>query len=635
MILVMLLAVGLFFLASIEGMVVRMSLIDFVYLGPFGYLALIVAMNVALSYETRKRLWDSEQALRATTEQLRATIEFTPNVAVQWYDQSGRILFWNSASETMFGWRKDEAIGKTPDQLIHTPEEMAIFLDICSKVQRTGKPNPPAEYTFRHRDGSRRTCISTVFGLPNVKGKPRFVCMDVDITEHKRAEARIHHLAYQDGLTGLANRRSLQEHLAQVLNEVGHSGRQGAMLLIDLDHFKTINDALGHNVGDEVLRAVAHRLSGTVGERGFPARLGGDEFVVVMENLPPDEVKSAAAAEALAREISASLDAPIVLGECVFNVGASIGVSLFQNGKITVPDILRQADMALYRAKNLGRGNIQFFLPSLQAVADQRLRLERGLRTALANNELELYYQPQVTAAGQVFGAEALLRWRHPEMGVVSPSRFIPVAEETGLIHSIGEWVLRQACDKLAAWSRTETQFCGDLTVNLSPWQFVRPDFVQSIRGLIAEQGITPERLVLEVTESALLYDVRETIEKLAALRSAGLKVSLDDFGTGYSSLAYLKDLPLDILKIDKAFVDEIGSGPKYPVVDTIITLGRNMNLTVIAEGVETAAQCGLLVNSGCNAFQGYLFCRPLPEDEFLHWLRTETPVPIRTIDLA
>ncbi|MGH8547170.1 MAG: EAL domain-containing protein [Methylococcales bacterium] len=579
----------------------------------------------------------AEQTLRTTTEQLRATIEFTPNVAVQWVDQNGRIMLWNGASETMFGWRKDEAIGKTLDQLIHTPEETAAFLGICSEIQRTGKPKGPAEYTFRHRDGTLRTRISTLFGLPDVKGQPRFACMDVDITEHKHAEARIHQLAYQDGLTGLANRHSLQEHLGQSLEEARRSGRQGAMLLIDLDHFKTINDALGHNVGDEVLCAVALRLSGTVGEQGFPARLGGDEFVVVMENLPPDEVEAAVAADAMAREIGASLVAPIILGERVFNVGVSIGVALFQNGNITVQDILRRADMALYRSKQLGRGNIQFFLPSLslQAVADQRLRLERGLRTALANNQLELYFQPQVTVEGRVFGAETLLRWRHPELGVVSPSRFIPVAEETGLIHSIGEWVLRRACDRLAAWSRADTRFSGHLTVNLSPWQFARPDIVQSIRGLIAEQGVNPERLVLEVTESALLYDVHETIEKFTALRSAGFKVSLDDFGTGYSSLAYLKDLPLDILKIDKAFVDVVGTGQKYPVVDTIITLGRNMNLTVIAEGVETAAQLDLLVNSGCDGFQGYLFCRPLPEDEFLRWLLANTPMPIQGIDMA
>ncbi|MGH8581259.1 MAG: EAL domain-containing protein [Gammaproteobacteria bacterium] len=577
----------------------------------------------------------AEQALHQSTEQLHATIEFTPNVAIQWYDQDGRILFWNSASESMFGWRKEEAIGKTLDQLIHTPEETAAFLAVCSKVQRTGKPNEPTEYTFRHRDGTRRTGVSTIFALPNVDGRPRFTCMNVDITKHKGAEAQIHRMAYQDGLTELANRVSLQEHLGQVLEQSGRSGNQGAMLLIDLDHFKTINDALGHDVGDDVLRAVARRLSGTVRERGFLARLGGDEFVVVMAGLSPDEVEAAAAADALAREIATRLADPIVLGERVFNVGASIGAALFQDGHVAGPDLLRRADIALYRAKNLGRGNVQFFLPALQAVADQRLRLERELRAALANRELELYFQPQVTAAGQVFGAEALLRWRHPELGVVSSSKFIPVAEETGLIHTIGEWVLRQACERLAAWSRAGTGLAGYLTINVSPWQFARRDFVQSIRALIAEQGIDPARLVLELTESALLYDVHETIEKLAALRSGGLKVSLDDFGTGYSSLAYLKDLPLDILKIDKAFVDELETEQKYPIVDTIITLGRHMNLMVIAEGVETTAQRDLLVNLGCNGFQGYLFCRPLPEDEFLRWNMLNTRVPTENIESA
>jgi diguanylate cyclase (GGDEF)-like protein/PAS domain S-box-containing protein len=571
----------------------------------------------------------AEQELRAITEQLRATLEFTPNVAVRWYDENGQVIYWNSASETMFGWSRDEALGKTLDQLILTPEETANFMAICSDIRRTGKPSVPTEYTFKHRNRTPRTSISTIFALPDVDGQPRYVCMDVDITEHKQTQAMMHRLAYQDALTELPNRRSLQEHLERALEHTRQSARQGAMLLIDLDHFKTINDALGHPVGDEVLRAVAERLSTTIGDQGFLARLGGDEFVVVMENLVSDNGQAADATDALARAISASLEAPIILGERVFNVGASIGVAVFEDGRLSVPDVLRRADMALYRAKNLGRGNIQFFLPALQAVADERLHLERGLRTALSNHELELHFQPQITIEGDVFGVEALLRWRHPEQGMIAPSKFIPVAEETGLIHPIGEWVLREACERLLAWSRSARPFTGHLSVNLSPWQFARPDFVASIHQLIITQGINPECLVLELTESALLYDVRDTIDKLSALRSEGVKVSLDDFGTGYSSLAYLKDLPLDILKIDKAFVDELKSAQGSPIVNTIITLCQHMNLTVIAEGVETSTQRDLLVNAGCNIFQGYLFCRPLPERELLPWLMTRPLAPV------
>ena len=439
--------------------------------------------------------------------------------------------------------------------------------------------------------------------------------------ERMRVEAEIRRMAYQDSLTGLASRASLQQHLSQALEESRSARRQGAVLLIDLDHFKTINDALGHDVGDEVLRAVACRLSDAVGTRGFLARLGGDEFVVVMDRLSPDEVETAATAHALAKEISDSLAQPIVLGEQVFNVGASIGAALFQGRDTTAMDLLRRADIALYRAKGLGRGNIQFFLPALQAAADERLRFERGLRAALANCELELYFQPEISATGRVFGAEALLRWRHPELGLVSPAKFIPVAEETGLIHPIGDWVLRQACDRLVAWSRSGIPFTGHIAVNVSPWQFARPNFVPSIRGLLAEHAIDPNRLVLEVTESALLYDLRGTIEKLGDMRRAGIRVALDDFGTGYSSLAYLKDLPIDMLKIDKTFVDEVRSEQDHPFAKTMITLGRHMHLVVIAEGVETEVQRAILLKAGCDAFQGYLFCRPLPEREFLQWL--------------
>ena len=560
----------------------------------------------------------AQESLRLTTEQLRATIEFTPNVGIQWYDDQKRILLWNGASERIFGWKKDEALGKTLDQLVYTPDQAAAFSALCAEVQRTGKPAEPKECPFRHRDGTLRTAISAVFPLPDGSGRARFVCTDVDVTDQKRAETQIHRMAYHDVLTDLPNRQALREHLEKAMR----SGEQGAMLLVDLDHFKTINDALGHHIGDEVLCAVANRLVDTIGDAGFIARLGGDEFVAVLEGLPGSKGEATAAADALAREIAENLAVPIVLDDRVFNVGASIGATLFQEGRITVSDILRQADMALYLAKDRGRGNVQFFLPSLQEAADQRLKLERGLRSALAKNELEIYFQPQVTAAGQVFGAEALLRWRHPELGLVSPAVFIPIAEETGLIHAVGEWVLREACSRLGVWSRGKAGFTGHLSVNLSPWQFARTDFVQSFCGLLAEQGTEPGRLVLEVTESALLYDIQETIEKLTALKSAGFRVSLDDFGTGYSSLAYLKELPLDILKIDKAFVDELKKkAGGHPIVNTILALGHNMNLMVIAEGVETEAQRDQLLQSGCNGFQGYLFCRPLPADDFTDWL--------------
>ncbi|MGR9086154.1 MAG: putative bifunctional diguanylate cyclase/phosphodiesterase [Gammaproteobacteria bacterium] len=567
-----------------------------------------------------------EQSLQMATDELRATIELTPNVAVQRYDQTGRILFWNKASETLFGWRKEEAVGKTLDQLIQTADDTAAFLAICSVVRRTGIPTAPAEHTFRRRDGTQGTFISTLFALPDVNGQPRFIRMAVDISEHIQAKSEIRRMASQDSLTELANRTALREHMERLLTARHPDDHCCAMLLIDLDHFRTINDALGHNVGDDVLCSVARRLSESVCGRGFPARLGGDEFVVILEALPLDREEAAVAVGSFARKIADSLAMPIELGDRVFSIGVSIGVAMIHGADLTVSDVLRRADLALYRAKNLGRGNIQFFQPSLQAIADQRLYLERGLRSALAKHELDLYFQPQVTAFGQILGAEALLRCRHPDLGMISPSEFIPIAEETGLIHAIGAWVLHQTCSRLASWMREGTRFNGHLSVNLSPWQFACPDFVQTICGLIDEHGIEPAQLVLEITESILLHDIRDTTEKLTELRSAGFKVSLDDFGTGYSSLAYLKDLPLDILKIDKVFIDELAIESKFPLVETIIALGEKMNLSVIAEGIETVEQRDLLINLGCNGFQGYLFCQPLPEDQFIPWFLTNNP---------
>lgn len=438
-----------------------------------------------------------------------------------------------------------------------------------------------------------------------------------------RAEARIRHMAYQDYLTGLANRAQLNERLAEQLEQGRLSSRFGAMLLIDLDHFKTINDALSHDVGDEVLRAVARRLTGAVGgDKNLLARLGGDEFAVL---IPPDHSSredAAHQARGVAEQVLQALSKPLVVGEGVLNVGASIGAVLFPGRHDESElDVLRQAEIALYHAKGMGRGNVQFFLPSLQAMAETRLQLEEGLRRAIVNEELVLHFQPQVDSAGQMVGAEALLRWNHPERGAVSPLEFVPVAEESGLIHPIGAWVLERACDRLAAWLREGVSFSGHLSINVSPWQFAREDFVQQVIDVLEKCKLPPERLMLELTESALLYDLEGAIQKLHALRALGLGVALDDFGTGYSSLAYLRDLPLDLLKIDQAFVQELNGDTGHSLVETMIAIGRHMRLGVIAEGVETTMQHDILLKLGCENFQGYLFAKPLSEADLLKWI--------------
>lgn len=436
-----------------------------------------------------------------------------------------------------------------------------------------------------------------------------------------RAEERIRRMAYEDFLTGLPSRARAHEYLAEAIERLRRTLADAALLLVDLDHFKTINDALGHDVGDEVLRAVARRLEQAFAGRGFLARLGGDEFLGLIEEIPTDPAQAKAAMVEFAESVIEGLAAPTLVGERAFNIGASIGIALFPEGGESGADVLRRADMALYRAKSLGRGLVQVFEPGLQAAATQRLRLEAGLRRAIAGGELQLHFQPQLDALSAVIGAEALLRWQSEEIGPVSPADFIPVAEETGLIHAIGAWVLEQACARIDRWSRDGIAFRGHLSINVSPWQFARPDFVEQVRRALDVHGTDARRLMLELTESALLYDVDEAIEKLEALRALGLQLALDDFGTGYSSLAHLKDLPLDVIKVDKAFVSELTAGVDHPLVESIIAIGRTMRLGVIAEGVETAGQREVLARLGCDNFQGFLFCPPLPEDRFLAWL--------------
>jgi diguanylate cyclase (GGDEF)-like protein len=406
-----------------------------------------------------------------------------------------------------------------------------------------------------------------------------------------------------------------------MLGKARRSGTRGALVLIDLDHFKTINDALSHDVGDDVLRAVGHRLDEVGGGHALVARLGGDEFAVLMDIGSADMPMAEHMAQELAQKIMNKLVSPILLGERALSIGASIGVVLFPENGETELDILRHAEMALYRAKGLGRGNIQFYAASMQAAATTRLQLEEGLRRVIANDELALYFQPQLDAGGRMIGAEVLLRWRHPELGDIPPATFIPVAEETGLIHSIGGWVFDRACGQLSTWLKTGIPFIGHLSINVCPWQFARPDFVQLVSECIARHRIDPGVLMLELTETALLYDLEGTVGKLETLRALGLHVSLDDFGTGYSSLAYLKDLPLDQIKIDKAFVGELDRSKEPTLVATMIAIGQHMRLEIIAEGVETKLQHDILLELGCEGFQGFLFCRPLPEREFLQWL--------------
>jgi len=439
-----------------------------------------------------------------------------------------------------------------------------------------------------------------------------------DISPRKEAEEKIHHLAFFDSLTSLPNRRLLRDRMEAALTASQRSRHYGALLFIDLDKFKSINDVLGHGVGDLMLVEVAARIKACVRASDTVARLGGDEFVVLMVDIDDEAVAASQKTAHVAEKIRQALNAPYHLKGNAHHSSPSIGVSIFVGNEEGADVLLRQADMAMYKAKDAGRNTLRFFSPAMQLAVESRAALEADLRHAAARGELLLHYQVQVDQHQQAFGAEALLRWIHPSRGVVSPLQFIPIAEESSLILEIGSWVIDTACAQLAAWERSAHLGALTLAVNVSAQQFRQPDFVPLLAATLTRHGCHPARLKLELTESVVLNDVDEVVARMHALRALGVTLSMDDFGTGYSSLSYLKQLPLNQIKIDQSFVRDITTDPTDAVmVKTIIDMARNFHLNVIAEGVETEAQLAFLQLHGCLAYQGYLFSRPLPAAEF------------------
>jgi diguanylate cyclase (GGDEF)-like protein len=439
------------------------------------------------------------------------------------------------------------------------------------------------------------------------------------------AELNLRQLAYHDTLTGLPNRLHLTDRLASLLQEAKQEGCYGASLLIDLDNFKTINDSLGHYVGDRMLEVIADRLVATAPLGSTVGRLGGDEFALILGALAPDPDSAAKQAVQIATDMIARLAAPATIKSCVLAVGASIGIAVFPSEQGTAGEVRRHCDIALYRAKASGRNAVRLFEPHMQAEADARLELERGLRTALEQQamkeQFQLHFQPQLGTDGRLLGAEALLRWQHPLLGEIPPDTLIPIAEETGLIHALGAWVIGEACRHIHDWDRRGVDFGEHLSVNISPWQLAHPQFVEQIEALTTLAGVAPHRLTLELTESALLHDFDIALARLHRLAGIGFRLAMDDFGTGYSSLSYLQRLPLNELKIDRAFISGLRPDISSPLAGFIIDISRRLSITTIAEGVETEQQRVALQGLGCDGVQGYLICPPLDEAEFLQWL--------------
>ena len=537
-------------------------------------------------------------------------------------DAKAVILHVNGAFSAITGYAETEVVGKTPQILSSGRQDAAFYADLWNQLHTKGYWI--GEIWNRRKNGEAYPELLAISAVKDLNGTTtNYVGTFNDITSRKTAADEIQHLAFYDSLTNLPNRRLLMDRLKQALLTSVRSGKAGGLLYIDLDNFKSINDTLGHNIGDQLLQQVAKRLESCIREDDTAARLGGDEFVVMLEGLGHDAIDAASQAEMIANKILVAIRQPYQLPDREFHSTTSIGVVLFGQQGQSQDDLLKQADIAMYQAKVAGRNTLRFFDPKMQETLNARVALENELRHALDNREFVLYYQIQVDDANHPVGAEALIRWQHPDRGLMSPLEFIPLAEDTGLILPIGQWILEIACGLIQAWARDALTRDLVLSINVSAKQFHQPHFVDQVQAAIEGYGIEPSRLKLELTESMLLDNVEEIIAKMKALKAFGIQFSLDDFGTGYSSLQYLKRLPIDQLKIDQSFVRDIVTDESdQAIVRTVIAMAQGLERSVIAEGVEADAQRALLIKKGCHLFQGYLFGKPIPLEQFEAQLR-------------
>ncbi len=559
----------------------------------------------------REREREAEEAAR----RLAAMVFANSSEAIVITDNDNSIVAVNAAFQQLTGFAEADVLGRNPRLLSAGRETPEFYAEMWRQIEKQGYWR--GEVHDRRKDGSVYPKWLSIAAVRDAGGRTtNYVGMFSDITERKVAEERIIYLATHDALTGLPNRRLLTDRLEDAIALARREGMLLALLFLDLDRFKWVNDSLGHDSGDALLQAVAERLRLAVRETDTVARLGGDEFVVLLRN-----PLSVADVGQVGRKVVEALAQPLTLKEQTLNVSTSVGISLYPHDGVTPAALLQQADTAMYAAKGLGGNQISFFDASMNRSAVERLEIEHGLRHALECGEFELFYQPKIRAQGdKAWGAEVLLRWRHPVHGLLSPDRFIPVAEETGFIVDLGAWVIRTACSQVRRWHDAGRSIA--LAINLSAAQLERDDFASSVAHLAAEAGIPAGLVEFEVTESTVLRNPERSMRTLHRLREQGFGLALEDFGTGYSSLSYLKQLPFMTVKIDRSFVgglpDEKGD---VQIVRMIVALAHSVGLEVVAEGIETPAQERFLVQLGCDMLQGYLFAKPMPMAEFEAWL--------------
>ena len=539
------------------------------------------------------------------------------------------ILKVNRAFSKLTGYSAAEALGQRPNELLGSGRSDASFYVEMQRILGT-EGTWQGEVWDKRKDGEVYPAWLTVTVLREDDGHPtHYVATMTDITDRKQAEAEIRNLAFYDPLTGLPNRRLLVDRLGQALNQRSRHQSLGALLFLDLDNFKVLNDTLGHDQGDQLLMQVAQRLLTCVREGDTVARLGGDEFVVMLLDLSGDPLHAARQTELVGEKVLDKLNQVYVLSDASHRSTPSIGVTLFGDRAESIEEPLKRADLAMYQAKAAGRNALRFYDAGMQAAVSQRLSLENDLREALSHGQLLLYYQVQVQLDGRITGAEVLCRWQHPQRGMVSPAEFIPLAEECGVILPLGRWVLETACQQIQAWSTEPALAQLTLSVNVSARQLTRPDFVDTVMSILQSTGADPRKIKLELTEGVLVSDVDNTIAKMKALKSVGIGFSMDDFGTGYSSLSFLKLLPLDQLKIDQGFVrDILVDANDAAIAKMVIALADSLGLAVIAEGVETKAQHDFLAAQGCLAYQGYWYGKPSTLEAFEILARTGWALP-------
>jgi diguanylate cyclase (GGDEF)-like protein/PAS domain S-box-containing protein len=569
----------------------------------------------------------AQAALEASEEKFAKAFHSSPDSITITELESGRYLEVNDGFYRLTGFTAQEVLGRTAYD-IGIWNDRAQRLRMIEQLQRHGAVHH-REMTGRDKRGAPLILDVSVESI-TLNDTACLLMIARDIGQLKRAQAQIQHLAYHDALTNLPNRALLMDRLSQQLSLLRHHDLRGALLFMDLDHFKHINDSLGHPLGDSVLKVVTARLEASVRLEDTVARLGGDEFVVLICGLEGsrDEVETQVREQSDAlRQLLAE---PMFLDGHRLQVTPSIGVALIPDHGSTPADLLKRADIALYRAKDTGRNTTQFYQTSMQQAVSHRLRMENDLRLALARNELRLHYQAQVDARGaRVSGAEALLRWQHPEQGLLSPKDFVQILEESGMILDVGGWVLDEACRATSRWLKQglinpERFLIG---VNISPRQFRQSDFVERIQRSLTQHALPAAMLKLEITEGIVIRNLEDTITRMHQLRALGVGFAMDDFGTGYSSLTYLKRLPVDTLKIDQSFIHDAATNPNdAEIVRAILAMAQSLNLDAIAEGVETGEQLAFLEGLGCHCYQGYLFSRPLNDTDFEGLLRRHRP---------